>query len=126
MELFAFWAFLALLVGALASSYGRSGFGWFLIALILSPLIGGIALLLAGRRDNSRRQSGATVKCPECREEIMQDARVCKHCGHRLLPPVSQEEVAAREAAEDSSLNKRRLFGLLIIAAIAYVVFSQN
>jgi hypothetical protein len=26
------------------------------------------------------------VKCPDCREFILKDARVCKHCGCRLAP----------------------------------------
>lgn len=33
------------------------------------------------------RVSPAThVKCPDCREFVMRDARVCKHCGCRLVP----------------------------------------
>ncbi len=26
------------------------------------------------------------VKCPDCRELVRRDARVCKHCGCRLVP----------------------------------------
>jgi uncharacterized paraquat-inducible protein A len=26
------------------------------------------------------------VRCPECRELILKDARKCKHCGTRLVP----------------------------------------
>ena len=26
------------------------------------------------------------VKCPECRELVLRDARKCKHCGCRLIP----------------------------------------
>lgn len=126
MEIFAFWALLALLVGALASSFGRNGFGWFLIALVLSPLIGGIALLVAGKNGAAQRSSGPTIKCPECREEILQEARACKHCGHRLLPPETPEDVEVRRVAEEAALNKRRLFGFLIVAVIAYIILSQN
>lgn len=25
-----------------------------------------------------------TVRCPECAEEVRAEAKVCKHCGHRL------------------------------------------
>lgn len=125
MEIFAFWAFLALLIGALASSFGRNGFGWFLIALVLSPLIGGIALLIAGRKDESPslRTRGPTMKCPECREEVLQEARVCKHCGHRLL---TQEEATAREAAASISTRNRRLLALAIIGVMAYIIYNGN
>lgn len=40
------WLILAIVIGAAASARGRSGGGWFLLALILSPLIAGLALLL--------------------------------------------------------------------------------
>ena len=26
------------------------------------------------------------VKCPDCREFVMRDARKCKHCGCKLIP----------------------------------------
>ena len=26
------------------------------------------------------------VKCPDCRELVQKDARVCKHCGCKLVP----------------------------------------
>lgn len=44
------WIVFALIVGAGASNRGRSGFGWFLLALILSPLLAGFALVVVGAR----------------------------------------------------------------------------
>lgn len=43
------WIILSIIVGSLATKYGRSGFGFFVLSLLLSPLIGGIILLIAGR-----------------------------------------------------------------------------
>jgi hypothetical protein len=40
MELFAIWLVFAVLVGIAANARGRSGFGWFILAVIISPLIG--------------------------------------------------------------------------------------
>ena len=37
---FVFWIFFCALVGAYAGTKGRSGFGFFLLSLFLSPLIG--------------------------------------------------------------------------------------
>lgn len=31
----------------------------------------------------------ATKQCPDCAETILADAHVCKHCGYRLDPPVT-------------------------------------
>jgi hypothetical protein len=46
------WIILAIVIGNAASQRGRSGFGWFLVSLLLSPVIAGILLLLfPSRRD---------------------------------------------------------------------------
>jgi hypothetical protein len=43
MELFLFWVAFSILVGVFASvRRKRSGFGWFLLALVISPLIAGV------------------------------------------------------------------------------------
>lgn len=49
MGLFIFWLILAAGVGFIASERGRSGAGWFFIAVIISPLLAVIGLLLVGR-----------------------------------------------------------------------------
>lgn len=120
---FVAWAVLALLIGAWASGIGRSGFGWFVLALIISPLLAGIALLIAGRRNES---SGPTKKCPDCSEPVARDARACKHCGYRFLPPETPEEAAAREQAAEAALQKRRMLAVVIVAVIIYVIYNGN
>ena len=45
-----FWLVLCVVIGAVASSIGRSGFGWFMLSALLSPIIGAVALLCAGRK----------------------------------------------------------------------------
>lgn len=40
-------------------------------------------------QDGLRAPSPDThVKCPDCRELVLKDARVCKHCGCKLMPVV--------------------------------------
>src|SRR5437867_839422 len=46
MELFVVYFLLAIGVGALASSRGRSGLGYFLLSMLLSPLLGLIVVLV--------------------------------------------------------------------------------
>ena len=36
--------------------------------------------------DTSEPTLETHIKCPDCREFILKDARVCKHCGCKLLP----------------------------------------
>ena len=98
MEVLGLYLLLCLPIGLLATSYGRSGFGWFLGAALLSPLIMGIALLIAGRRRDLER-----VPCPVCAEEILRKARKCHFCGTDLAAP---EPYQRRTLAENLSLSR--------------------
>jgi uncharacterized membrane protein len=50
MELILFWFIVSILVAVYASSRNRSGFGWFLISLIISPLISFLFLVILPKR----------------------------------------------------------------------------
>lgn len=95
MEFFLVWAFFALLVGLVAARRGRNGIGWFLLALLFSPILMGILVLVLGPTAASLPQKDEAgnfitpethVKCPDCRELVKRDARKCKHCGAALIP----------------------------------------
>jgi hypothetical protein len=40
------WIGIAIVIGVGARSRGRSGLGWFLLAILLSPLIAGVLLVV--------------------------------------------------------------------------------
>lgn len=129
MEWFIFWILFAGVVGIVASSRGRSGFGWFLLSILISPLLGVILVALmpalprpaagalstdlvacehcgggvprgAGLCRHCKRplvcnaskpalvQMGerVEVKCPECAELVLAEAKRCKHCGAQITP----------------------------------------
>lgn len=94
MEIFIGWIVFSIVAGVVASSKGRSGFGYFLLSLVLSPLIG-IILAAALPSLSQAPRPDTHVRCPDCRELVLNEARVCKHCGCRLVP-VSEQ--AARNA----------------------------
>lgn len=78
---------LSVLVGLLASKkFDRSGFGFFVLSCLLSPILGIIILMLMGKKDANKPNPSTHVKCPDCRELVLKDARVCKHCGCKLIP----------------------------------------
>ncbi len=88
---------LALAVGILASrEFGRSGVGWFFLALLLTPLAGLLLFLLAPARK----------RCPYCAEFIQASATVCRFCG-RSVPP-----------AEGQRLPLRTRIGLVVLILI--------
>lgn len=54
--------------------------GWLLVPWV-------IALAWAYRHKKGLEPTPEThVKCPDCRELVLKDARKCKHCGVTLVP----------------------------------------
>ena len=95
MELITGWFVFSILIAFIANLRGRNGIGWFLISLMLSPLIGLILVLALPKQGEAgapRDESGqiittkSHVRCPDCRELVRHDANKCKHCGTMLVP----------------------------------------
>lgn len=90
------WLLLALAVGILAAGeFGRSGFRWFLLALLFTPLVGLLLFLLPPRRR----------PCPFCAEPIQPAAVLCRFCGRAV--PVAESAGLPR--------NTRRAIVLFIV-----------
>jgi hypothetical protein len=75
MEFIIFWIFLSLLVGIFASFKKRIGPLWFLLSLIISPLITFIILLVSGPPGRILK------KCPKCAEKVKKEAKICRFYG---------------------------------------------
>lgn len=91
MEVFLLWSLLSFAVGIWASSRGRSGVGWFFFSMILSPLLGFVFVAVIGRAGAAAAYMDGPspdthVKCPMCAELVRKEAKLCKHCGTRLVP----------------------------------------
>src|SRR5262245_56998962 len=95
MEIVLGWFVFSIVAGVIASSKGRSGVGYLLLSLVLSPL-SGIILAVAVPSVGEFRRHDTHLRCPDCREFVLNEARVCKHCGCRLVPLSEQPARANR------------------------------
>jgi hypothetical protein len=118
MEWIIGWTAFSILAGVIASNKGRSFFGFFLLSLLLSPLLGIVAALIA--RPNTKKLereqviSGEGKRCPFCAEVIRHDAIKCRFCGSDLFNashPLPETESIAYQARQSIERFLNRLKG---------------
>lgn len=111
MDIVLWWFVLAVVMGIVAAAAGRSGFGFFLLSLILSPLLGFLALIVMllagmGKPASSVRDDRARIACPQCAELVLPQAQRCPHCGFGVAQHL--HELAARSRAEEDQRMRAR------------------
>ena len=89
------WIFFSIVAGMFAQiRRNRNGAGWFFVAILFSPLVAFVLLLilpslparLTRKEIIEQLQQLQTLRqCPHCAEMVKREAKVCKHC-HRDLP----------------------------------------
>jgi hypothetical protein len=81
------WLGSAILAALAAPSRGRSSGGWFVLGLLFGifALIALLVMPSVGAGVDEPTPS-THLRCPDCRELVRKDARVCKHCGCKLIP----------------------------------------
>ena len=79
-----FGVVLAVVTSVIAQLKGYSGIKWFILGLI-APGIALFILILMPRPEVVPTPD-THVKCPDCKELVLKEARVCKHCGCKLIP----------------------------------------
>jgi hypothetical protein len=95
-ELILFLFGLAVIVGVAANTRGRHGVGWFLLSLIISPILTGLLLFVLPKHERQLRRSELlrSRKCPHCHSIMPATAPVCAKCT-RESTPISEAEIAA-------------------------------
>ena len=84
------WLFFSVLVGILANSNDRSGCGFFLLSLLISPLVTAIIVLIIGNKSPtgsdpaSSSSADGAVKCSSCGTVNSTPATYCSSCGDEL------------------------------------------
>lgn len=135
MEILFFWLLFAVVVGVIASSRGRSGFGWFFLSVFLSPLLTVILVLALGHVKVDPIAEGTHVKCPACAEPVRKEAIKCKHCGADIASMVQENKAQERRAAQATYNGARQLgravstsrgmaYTAMIVAALVGIVYG--
>lgn len=118
LEIVIVWFALSVVAGIVAHSRGRSGFGYFMLSLLLSPLVGLILVaLLPAEVQVPKAGDGVHRKCPMCAELVKLEALRCRHCGGELVPaapgsPTAEDhEAAAAQYAADAEAARHAARG---------------
>lgn len=77
MDILIFLIIFSVLIGVWANSWGRSGLGWGVAALLFSPILTAIVLLIMGE-DSDQRVEDAAQKAADIerrKEEIMKNLK---------------------------------------------------
>lgn len=130
MTIAIFWLLFAVVVGVFASNRGRSGFGWFLLSALISPLLGLIFCAVSKDLSKTATLNSAQTpsqsthrRCPACAEFILPEATVCKHCATKVEPDTGfyARRMQAIEDAETEESRSLLIVGGIVVAVLATV-----
>jgi hypothetical protein len=82
-----FWVGLSLVVGSIAGKYGRSSLGWFLLALLISPLLAMLFVLIAGK--TLERKAAEAILLERMTERL--------HNGQPAIPPEQRVQYGPKD-----------------------------
>jgi hypothetical protein len=98
MEILLGWIAFSIVVGIAASNKGRSGFGWFLLSIVTSPLIAGLLVLAMSRKGMTAHDQLLFDAMSDEQQERVIEARWARE--RKLSDEQRQRIFGARSARE--------------------------
>ena len=110
------WVGGSFIVAGIASTKWRSGFGWFLLSVLISPLLAGIIVaalppvttdleaMAIGAGEITRDleamalAAGDMKQCPQCAEPVKAEAKICRFCRYEIPAGTSPEAMPETES----------------------------
>lgn len=138
MTFVALWLAFAFGVGMLAKQRGRGVFTWFLISVLISPLLGFVVLMmkqdlaLAVALDSVTHDMELThVKCVHCQEYVAPEASVCPYCRGTITPqPEYVQQRVAEKLAETEEIQAGKqgnmVIGMGIVVGISVIAWLST
>ena len=124
-----FWLGLAIVVGVAGDTRGRNGFGWFILAIVISPLLAGLLLIALPRLENRSAMADAPMKkCPYCAQMIPAEALVCHLCRREVDTPENVKVLLGNEnkRSQQKSLRKQRIEAITAFMIIMIILIIIN
>lgn len=84
MELILACVVIGAFTAAIASAKGRSVVIWFILGCAFN-LIALLAVAIFPSLKEPAPSPRTHARCRECKEYVLKNARVCKHCGYKLI-----------------------------------------
>ena len=107
------WLLGVVLVAIAGRERGRNGLAWTLLAVLLTPPLAGLLLLVlpsrVAERDRrlAKRRAGGRALCPMCAEVIRIEALRCRHCGAAVGPTAHSGALRDASRAEQLIAGER-------------------
>lgn len=83
-----FWILCCIFAAVIAAHKGRDPVLWFLVGVPCGPFALLVAALPSLKQSPNTPTPETHVKCPDCAELVLKEAKKCKHCGCSLIPQV--------------------------------------
>jgi len=87
------WLILAILVGVYANGKGKSGFLYFILSVLLSPLVGFLIAVISEDNEKELVEQGKKRKCLNCGELIRPEAKVCQFCNSKIINDIIETTI---------------------------------